>query len=70
MATHYNITLQIGARPGGPYLEELHDAIGEVLKLVFSGKETELNEKETYAVHMLIDLQTLCLDGWDIEFEV
>ncbi len=49
------ITINTGNTPPDEYKENLHESITEVLKLAFVSDEMNLNEAQTFAIHVLND---------------
>jgi hypothetical protein len=54
-----NLTISIPTRGKEPatYKRELHAAISQIKMLVFERRELSLAEEQTYALHVLTDLQ-------------
>lgn len=53
MSTHF-ITIRVSG-PAGLYLEELHHALTELMKLVYSSREIDLQQDQTEALYFVSD---------------
>lgn len=56
------LTLPIGTMDVNEYMYDLHNAIGEIKKVIFGQKKLDLDQTELYPLSVLTDLQLKLAD--------